>query len=80
MLSLEEARTEAERFLDLRVRPQHPYEIVVIDRHVEDHGDSWLFPYDGKGYVEQNSFSEMMVGNTPVRVFKETGAADFDRK
>ena len=77
MVSLEAARAEAECFLDLRVRPQHPYEVLIIDQDVEDQGDAWLFPYDGRGYIEQNSVTEMMLGNSPIRVLKETGAADF---
>lgn len=77
MVGLGEARAAAERFLDLRVRPQHGYEVVILDSYVRDEGGSWLFPYNGVGYIERNDPTEMMLGNSPIRVSKETGAADF---
>jgi Immunity protein 35 len=79
LVSLGEARSAAENFLNLRVRPQHPYEVVILDSYIEERDESWLFPYNGKGYVERGEFSEMMLGNTPICVSKESGAADFDR-
>ena len=80
MVSLDEARAAVERFLDLRVRPQHPYEVVILDEYVKDEGDSWLFPYNGVGYIERRDPREMMLGNYPIRVIKETGAADFSER
>ncbi|GIF37702.1 YrhB domain-containing protein [Actinoplanes xinjiangensis] len=80
MVSLDEARAAAERFLDLQVRPQHPYTVVILGEYVEDEGDAWLFPYNGTGYIERNDPTEMMLGNYPIRVLKETGAADFSEQ
>ncbi|GLY05038.1 hypothetical protein [Actinoplanes sp. NBRC 101535] len=80
VLSAEEAHQKAENFLDLNVRPQMSFEVVILDDYIKDEGDSWLFPYNGKGYIEEDRLSEIMAGNTPIRVFKANGETGFDRR
>jgi hypothetical protein len=77
MIPLDVARQAAERFLDEHVRDRFEFEIVIVDRAVRDNGEAWVFPYDGKVYVESNDWAEAMAGNVPIAVNKETGSADF---
>lgn len=57
-----------------------PFEVLILDDYVKDQGDSWLFPYNGRGYIEERKVLEMIPGNTPIRVFKDSGEAGFDRR
>jgi hypothetical protein len=77
MITLEQARRAAEEFLDSNVRERFDFDVVIIDYLVEDTGQSWKFPYDGRGYVEGYSKLEMMAGNAPLLVDKVTGRVDF---
>ena len=79
MISLAEARQIAERFLDVELRARFPHEIVILQEWVEDQGDAWIFPYNGRGFVERDDFNEIMAGNTPIAVNKETGLATFKK-
>ena len=80
VFSTDEARRTAEEFLDLNVRPQMSFQVVILDAYIQDQGDSWLFPYNGKGYIEEDRLSEIMAGNIPIRVFKDSGEADYDER
>jgi hypothetical protein len=77
MLSQAEARTVAEAFLDTEIRARFDHDIVIVEESVRDRGDAWIFPYNGRAYVERDDWREMLAGNVPVAVDKETGAAGF---
>jgi hypothetical protein len=53
------------------------FEVVILDDYVKDVGDAWIFPYNGKGYVEMGDIMESIPGNTPVRVEKVSGVVGF---
>jgi hypothetical protein len=71
------ARRAAEAFLDTEIRVRFPHEVVIVEEAIRDTGDAWIFPYNGRGYLERDDFSEVMAGNTPIAVNKETGVAGF---
>lgn len=74
----QEARAIAERALDETVRPANP-DVVIVDRHTRESGDSWVFVYDNRAYVETGAFEERLVGNAPLFVDKATGHTRFGR-
>lgn len=77
MISLEAARQLAEQFLDAEVRGRFSCPVVIVDYAVEDLDDVYVFPYDGKAYVEADDLHQAMAGNVPVVVDKRTGEARF---
>ena len=77
MISIEDARRIAEEYLDENVRERFDFEVVVVDVSIKDVGNFWIFPYNGRAYVDQNDFREAMAGNVPIVVDKETGRASF---
>jgi hypothetical protein len=79
VLTLKEARDLVEEFLDSEMRVRFPHEIVIVDEGVRDQGNAWVFPYDGRGYIERGDFDEMMLGNVPLMVDKNTGVVKFVR-
>ncbi|MGW0215926.1 YrhB domain-containing protein [Micromonospora chokoriensis] len=76
-LTRDEARLLAERFLDEELRVRFPHEIVIVDSAVEKVGEGWLFPYDGKAYVESNDVREIMAGNIPLIVNDVSGEVKY---
>lgn len=80
MISIHDARRVAERFLDENVRERFDFEVVIVAGAVRDDGAKWIFPYDGKAYVECGDWQQAMAGNVPVTVDKVTGAAGFAAK
>ncbi|MEU7933417.1 YrhB domain-containing protein [Micromonospora echinofusca] len=74
---MESARQIAERFLDAEVRRGFDFPVVIVDDAVTVEEDSYVFPYDGKGYVEVDDWRQAMVGNLPVMVDRRTGRARF---
>ncbi|MEW1587645.1 YrhB domain-containing protein [Micromonospora vinacea] len=74
---MESARQVAEKFLDDKVRSRFSHPVVIIDRAVKDFEDSWVFPYNGKAYVEAGDWRQAMAGNVPIAVDKSTGEARF---
>ena len=79
MIKKDEARSIAEKFLDENIRPRISHEVVIVDCAVEDRADCWFFPYNGRGYLERDDFTEIMAGNLPILVNKETGAVGYER-
>ncbi|MEV4704048.1 YrhB domain-containing protein [Actinoplanes sp. NPDC049316] len=77
MVTLEEARAIAEAFIDVEMRARFPHEIVIVEYAIEDRGDAWVFPYNGRGYVERDDFNEIMLDNYPVVVDKATGTVGY---
>jgi Immunity protein 35 len=73
VLTSDEARTIAERFLDENVRPRLDAEIVVTDVH--EFPTCWLIGFNSRAYVETRSFSHMLVGGGPIIVNRRTGIA-----
>ena len=71
MISQAEARRIAEEFLD-EMRARFPHEIVIVEEAIEDRADAWVFPYDGRGYIERDDINEVMLGNRPLVVDKKT--------
>jgi hypothetical protein len=76
-MSQGEGRRAAEAFLDVEIRARFPHEVIIVEQAIRDRGDAWIFPYNGRGYVERDDFSQVMAGNIPIAVDKETGVADF---
>lgn len=74
----QEARAIAERALDETVRVANP-DVVIVDRHTRESGDSWVFVYNSRAYVETGAFEDMLVGNAPLFVDKATGHTRFGR-
>lgn len=72
-----ETRYAATRFLAAHVRPNLRHEVAIVDQLVRQFDDYWCFPYDGKRYVEVGDPVDMMAGNVPILVEKESGAARF---
>jgi hypothetical protein len=72
-----EARRAAEAFLDAELRVRFSHEILIIEDGVEDRGDAWIFPYNGRGYLERGDITEIITGNAPIAVDKETGSVGF---
>lgn len=77
MISVQDARQLAERFLDENVRERFDFEVIIVEGAVRDDGAKWIFPYDGKAYVERDDWRQVMAGNVPVVVDKVTGVAEF---
>ncbi|MFG2010028.1 YrhB domain-containing protein [Micromonospora sp. NPDC048868] len=77
MISLEAARQVAEQFLDAEVRGRFSYPVVIVDYAIKDIADAYVFPYNGKAYVEADDWHQAMAGNLPVMVDKRTGEARF---
>ncbi|MEU4163806.1 YrhB domain-containing protein [Actinoplanes sp. NPDC026670] len=79
MITIEDARSIAEAFLDVNVRERFSFQIVIVEASIRDAGNVWVFPYDGKAYVDRHDWREAMAGNSPVVVDKETGKANFGK-
>ncbi len=79
MLTRAEARTIVEAFLDTEIRARFDHDIMIVNPAVRDRGDAWIFPYNGRAYVERDDWREMLAGNVPIAVDKETGVDDFAR-
>jgi hypothetical protein len=77
MISVDDARKIAEAFLDANVRDRFDHEVMIVDDAVEDIGVAWVFPYDGRAYIEAEDWREAMAGNTPLVVDKETMEVGF---
>lgn len=77
MISMEAARQTAEQFLDAEVRGRFRHPVVIVDDAVEDLGEVYVFPYNGKAYVEADDWHQAMAGNVPVVVDKRTGQARY---
>ncbi|GAA0480732.1 hypothetical protein Ade02nite_55790 [Paractinoplanes deccanensis] len=78
MMSRDEARARAENFLDEEVRSRIPFDVVIIETAIGDGGDAWIFPYDGRGWVERGDARELLAGNAPVSVSKRDGAVRYN--
>ncbi|MFG1780479.1 YrhB domain-containing protein [Micromonospora sp. NPDC049048] len=77
VISLDSARQLAERFLDAEVRGHFSHPVVIVDSAVEDLDEAYVFPYNGKAYVEADDWHQAMAGNVPVVVNKRTGRVSF---
>jgi hypothetical protein len=77
MISIEDARRIAERFLDENVRGNFAFDVVIVGAAIRDVGSGWVFPYNGKAYVDLDDWREAMAGNVPIVVDKGTGRAGF---
>lgn len=77
MISIHDARRVAEKFLDENVRDRFGHEVIIVEGSVRDDGARWVFPYNGKAYVERDDWHQAMAGNVPVVVDKVTGVAAF---
>jgi hypothetical protein len=77
VVTLARARALAEAFLDTELRSRFPHEIVIVEYAIKDRGDAWVFPYNGRAYVERDDWREAMAGNVPVAVDKVTGAVGY---
>ncbi|MFJ6167338.1 YrhB domain-containing protein [Micromonospora orduensis] len=75
--SMDSARRIAEGFLDEEVRGRFNFPIVIVESAVREVGDFWVFPYNGKAYVELGDWQQAMAGNVPVVVNKITGDVGF---
>ncbi len=72
MISLEEARQRVSRYLD---RPD-PYqteqiEFVIVETMERPWG--WVFVYDSAAHVRSGADDDMLLGNAPVLVERESG-------
>ncbi|MEU8111988.1 YrhB domain-containing protein [Micromonospora sp. NPDC048947] len=76
-LARDEARLLAERFLDEQLRVRFPHEIVIVDSGIKKVDEGWLFPYDGKAYVESHDVREIMAGNIPLIVNEVSGEVKY---
>ncbi|RNI03276.1 hypothetical protein EEZ25_10835 [Micromonospora aurantiaca] len=77
VIAPEPARQIAEEFLDTEIRYRFPHPVVIVDDAVKELDDVYVFPYDGKAYVESGDWREAMAGNSPIAVDKRTGEARF---
>ncbi|MET9301174.1 MULTISPECIES: YrhB family protein [Micromonospora] len=77
MITLDPARRIAEEFLDTEIRYRFSHPVVIVDYAVEERDDVYVFPYDGKAYVESGDWRQAMAGNAPVVVDRRTGEARF---
>ncbi|MFF0658665.1 MULTISPECIES: YrhB domain-containing protein [Micromonospora] len=77
MIPLDSARQIAEGFLDAEIRGRFSYPIVIVDYAVNELDDGYVFPYNGKAYVEAGDWHQAMAGNSPIVVDKRTGEARF---
>ena len=73
VLTANDARTIAERFLDEQVRPHLDAEIVVTD--VREFPSCWVVGFNSRAFVETGSISHMLVGGGPIIVNRRTGVA-----
>jgi hypothetical protein len=64
----QDAYESAQRVLDAIVRPIHHVDVVISG--CEDSGRAWVFWYDARTYLENDAFSDALVGNGPVIVPK----------
>ena len=77
MLTRAAAQKVAEAHLDADIRARFHHDVVIVEWAVRDRGDAWIFPYNGRGYVERDDWREAMAGNLSIAVDKGTGLATF---
>lgn len=67
MIDLDEARRRAQRVLD------GTSGIPLVITGVQAFGDGWVFFYDSKRHQETGNISDLLAGNAPILVDRDTG-------
>jgi hypothetical protein len=75
VITEDEARRIAERDLDHHIRPDAGPDIVITG--VVDFSGYWVVTYNSQAFVDTGSFSEALVGNSPMIIDKATGSSRF---
>lgn len=63
---LQDAYLAAQAHLDAHVRPGQLAEVAICS--CEEHESAWVFGYNTRPFIEQDSLSDSLVGNGPVVV------------
>ena len=72
MVSANQARTAAERYIQRKVQPQLSEQIIVAA--VDEHEYCWVATYNTRRFVETGDFRHALAGNGPLIINKATGA------
>jgi len=75
MITQEEATARAEALLDSEVRPWMEDEVVIDSSATVKAGNSWVFFYNTRAYLETKSMAHALAGNGPVIVSTQDGRA-----
>ena len=44
--------------------------LSIVESHVQENDDGWLFPYQSKEYLETMDINKSIIGNWPIFVSK----------
>jgi hypothetical protein len=69
MLTSGEARAAARRYLDERAE----VEVVILDEHTREEDFGWVFFYQSAEYVKSSCTSDLLAGNAPIVVLRDSG-------
>jgi len=70
VLTKDEARSIAREYLDAL---RSPVEVVILDEHTREEAFGWVFFYQSAAYLESNEVSDMLAGNAPLVVLRDSG-------
>jgi hypothetical protein len=74
VISLEEAHRRVAKFLSQpSPYPNDPNDLVVIDESTIERPWGWIFFYDSAAHIRSGSLDDMVAGNAPVLVERESG-------
>lgn len=73
MVTLDEARDAALKYVKGRYPERVRNEIVVLDEHTKSMPRGWIFFYQHRRWLETRKIRDGLIGNGPVLIDKETG-------
>lgn len=47
--------------------------LLIVESHVRENDDGWVFPYQSKEYLETMDINKSIIGNWPIFVSKNGG-------
>lgn len=72
MLSFEQAKSIAEKLLEISPDSNDKSDIVIIKKYIVEKPYAWVFPYNTRGALE-GDIQYALVGNSPIFVDKRDG-------
>lgn len=68
-----EAQKLVEKELEKNTDLQNPIECVILETETIEKDWGWVFFYQSKAFVKTNDFRDMLTGNAPYIVNKQSG-------
>ena len=69
IINYQETKKIAVSFLS-QIEQEMGIALSIVEFHVQENDDGWLFPYQSKEYLETMDINKSIIGNWPIFVSK----------